>query len=277
MSVGNKISVTEYEYLSDRVPLSFDGFKIAAVSDLHCNEIGKDNEILINRIKELKPDIILCAGDMVTDHSKNMDVVIRLFEKLSKEFDIYYSCGNHELKLGINKRTHSLYRRYRRRLGSLGVNYLNNKSAYITRGNERLRIAGLNIKRIYYKKMRMHKAVMPENYIRRLIGKADEKEFNILLAHNPEYFNMYADWQADIVISGHVHGGMVVLPYIGGVISPSLKPFPYYDFGEYKKKHSTMYLSRGLGSHTIPVRIFNPPEIMSITLRRRSNGNTCKT
>ena len=275
--MGEKISVTDYEHRSDRVPLPFDGFKIAAVSDLHCKEIGKDNEVLIDRIKSLKPDIILCAGDMVTDHSKHMYVAIRLFERLSKEFDIYYSCGNHELKLGINPRTDLIYRRYRRYLRSIGINYLNNKSAYIVRGGKKLRIAGLNIRRIYYNKMCINKAVMPKGYVKSLVGEAEEDEFNILLAHNPEYFNMYADWGADIVISGHIHGGMVVLPYIGGVISPSFRLFPHYDFGEFYEDGATMYLSRGLGSHTIPLRIFNPPEIMCITLRRNNNGNTCKT
>ena len=138
--MGEKISVTDYEYRSDRVPLPFDGFKIAAVSDLHCKEIGKDNEVLIDRIKSLKPDIILCAGDMVTDHSKHMYVAIRLFERLSKEFDIYYSCGNHELKLGINPRTDLIYRRYRRYLRSIGINYLNNPDSY--RLGERVIVIG---------------------------------------------------------------------------------------------------------------------------------------
>ena len=84
-----------------------------------------------------------------------------------------------------------------------------------------------------------------------------------------------SDWGADIVLSGHIHGGMVVLPYIGGVIAPSYRLFPHYDFGKYEKDKSTMYLSRGLGSHTIPLRIFNPPEIMNITLRRTENGHSC--
>lgn len=80
---------------------------------------------------------------MVTDHSKHMYVAIRLFERLSKEFDIYYSCGNHELKLGINPRTDLIYRRYRRYLRSIGINYLNNKSAYIVRGGKSLELPDL--------------------------------------------------------------------------------------------------------------------------------------
>lgn len=275
--MGNKISVTYYEYQSDQVPLPFDGFKIVAVSDLHCKVIGNDNDVLINRIKSLKPDIILCAGDMITDNAKHMDVAIRLFEKLSKEFDIYYSCGNHELKLDINPITHSLYRKYIKHLCSLGINYLNNKSAYIVRSGKKLRIAGLNIQKKYYKKLCINKVVMPKGYIKSLVGEAKEDEFNILLAHNPEYFKVYAGWGSDIVISGHIHGGMVVLPYIGGVVSPSFRLFPHYDFGEFYEDKAAMYLCRGLGSHTIPLRIFNPPEIMCITLRRNNNGNTCKT
>ncbi len=274
--MSNIVSVTEYEYSSCRVPLEFDEFRIAAVSDLHCNEIGKDNRSLIECIRKLEPDIIVCAGDMITDYSKNMDVALELLYRLSREFDIYYSYGNHELKLGINRRTHARYIRYRDALRSLGINFLNNRSLYITRKNERIRITGLNIKMSYYQKIYRHQEIMPDDYINSLIGRAKEDDFNILLAHNPEYFREYAKWNADVVISGHVHGGMVVLPYIGGVISPSFRLFPHYDFGEYTMGNSKMYLSRGLGSHTIPVRIFNPPEIMSITLRRSSNGNTGK-
>lgn len=261
-----------------RVPLPFDGFKIAAVSDLHCKEIGKDNEVLIDRIKSLKPDIILCAGDMVTDHSKHMYVAIRADLKDFQKNLIYtIHAVIMSLSLVLIQWTDLIYRRYRRYLRSIGINYLNNKSAYIVRGGKKLRIAGLNIRRIYYNKMCINKAVMPKGYVKSLVGEAEEDEFNILLAHNPEYFNMYADWGADIVISGHIHGGMVVLPYIGGVISPSFRLFPHYDFGEFYEDGATMYLSRGLGSHTIPLRIFNPPEIMCITLRRNNNGNTCKT
>lgn len=87
-----------------------------------------------------------------------------------------------------------------------------------------------------------------------------------MIAHNPEYFPAYAEWGADLVLSGHVHGGLMRLPFLGGVIAPSMKLFPKYDGGVFEEHGSTMILSRGLGTHTLPIRIFNPGELVVIRL-----------
>lgn len=267
--MGTRIDITEYEYASDKVPGGFDGCKIAVLSDLHCNRIGRRNELLIEHIDAISPDIIICAGDMVSDNARHMKVTLRLMRRLSLKYDnIYYACGNHELRLFINPVTNSLYRKYCRRLRRMGVIFLNNRSAYLERGGQRIRITGLNISRQYYNKI-WNRIDMPAGYVDLLVGKCDEDVLEILIAHNPDYFKRYAQWGADVVFSGHVHGGIVVLPFIGGVIAPTLRLFPKYDFGRFEYGESVMFLSRGLGSHTIPVRIFNNPEIMSVTLRRK--------
>ncbi|MDE7197816.1 MAG: hypothetical protein K2O15_02920, partial [Lachnospiraceae bacterium] len=85
--------------------------------------------------------------------------------------------------------------------------------------------------------------------------------------HNPVYFDAYEAWGADLVVSGHVHGGIMRLPVLGGVISPALTLFPKYDGGVFYEKESTMILSRGLSSHTLPIRIFNPGELIVIDLK----------
>jgi len=88
-----------------------------------------------------------------------------------------------------------------------------------------------------------------------------------LIAHDPDYFPKYADWGADLVLSGHVHGGMVRVPFWGkGVVSPNVRLFPKYDGGEFTIGKSRMLLSRGLGMHTIPIRLFNPGEILEVEL-----------
>ena len=107
---------------------------------------------------------------------------------------------------------------------------------------------------------------MNGDYIKELIGTADKDSFNVLLAHNPDYFPAYAQWGADLVLSGHVHGGMVRIPWWKGVVSPSIRLFPKYDGGKFEEGNSTMILSRGLGMHTIPVRLFNPAEIVVVEL-----------
>ncbi len=266
--MGTRLDITEYEYVSDKVPEEFDGYKISVLSDLHCNRIGRHNDILIDKIDKINPDIIVCAGDMVSDNARHINVTLRLMRRLAAKYRIYYACGNHELRLFINPVTNRMYRRYCFRLKKMGITYMNNRSVYIKKGDKAIRLIGLNISRQYYNKM-WNKIDMPPGYVDMLIGKSEKDVLEILVAHNPDYFKRYAEWGADIVFSGHVHGGIAVLPYIGGVIAPSLKLFPEYDFGKFKYGESVMYLSRGLGSHTIPVRIFNNPEIMNVTLRRK--------
>ena len=273
------ISVTRYEHYSNRIPESFEGYTIAVMSDLHTNEIGEKNSILIDTIYEINPDAIMFPGDMVSSNSRHMGRTLRFINRLSLDYPVFYSCGNHELKLGTSPFTNKIYKAYRQNLRKHGVFYLNNKTVCIEKKSEKIQVTGLNLSRTYYKKFRTMN--LNVNTMNKIIGRNEKHVFSILLAHNPEYFETYADWGADIVFSGHIHGGIIVLPYVGGVISPSFKLFPFYDFGKFKSKKSTMYLSRGLGSHTIPVRVFNEPEIMLITLHSgnggKNNGNTRKT
>ena len=108
---------------------------------------------------------------------------------------------------------------------------------------------------------------MAEDYLNTTIGKTRRGRCNILIAHNPDYFEEYSDWGADLVLSGHIHGGIMRLPVLGGVIAPSYRLFPKYDGGIFKEKNSTMLLSRGIGSHTIPLRFFNPAELHAVTIK----------
>ena len=107
---------------------------------------------------------------------------------------------------------------------------------------------------------------MEAKYLTDTLGRTKTEKYEILLAHNPDYFPEYAGWGADLVLSGHVHGGMMRLPLIGGVVSPAFKFFPKYDGGMFRIGKSVMILSRGLGMHTIPVRIFNPGELVYLKL-----------
>ncbi|MDE6636556.1 MAG: prephenate dehydrogenase/arogenate dehydrogenase family protein, partial [Lachnospiraceae bacterium] len=134
---------------------------------------------------------------------------------LSKSYEIYYGCGNHEMKLAINPITKKIYHKYRHAVRKMGIHYLNNKTCTIERGNSTINVTGLNISRRYYKKLK--KINMPDDYIDRLVNPAgicgaDDSALSILIAHDPIFFKQYAAWGADIVLSGHVHGGIMVLP-----------------------------------------------------------------
>ncbi|MBO6015062.1 MAG: hypothetical protein J6P60_00545, partial [Lachnospiraceae bacterium] len=126
-------------------------------------------------------------------------------------------------------------------------------------------LSGLEIGRRYYK--RFHKKEMKPGYVSKHLGPRNEEAFTILLAHNPDYMDAYAGYGAELVLSGHVHGGVVRLPLLGGVISPALRLFPKYDGGLFVKDETSMILSRGLGSHTIPIRFLNPGELIVISLK----------
>ena len=107
---------------------------------------------------------------------------------------------------------------------------------------------------------------MTKEEVEKLLGSPKKDTFSILIAHNPEYFPYYAAWGADLTVSGHIHGGIMRLPWIGGVISPSLRLFPKYDSGEFEENGKKMILSRGMGLHHIKLRFFNRPEISVIKI-----------
>ena len=128
-----------------------------------------------------------------------------------------------------------------------------------------IRIYGSEIDRLYYKRFGIQP--MDPEYLPGILGQPSEEYFNILIAHDPDYFPKYADWGADLVLSGHVHGGMVRVPFWGkGVVSPNVRLFPKYDGGEFTLGKTRMLLSRGLGMHTIPIRLFNPGEVLEVDL-----------
>ena len=143
-----------------------------------------------------------------------------------------------------------------------GVVLLENESVLLPETG--IRIFGVEIDMDYYKKLR--KSVMKVSYLNSLLGRPCADEYNILLAHNPDYFQAYAGWGADLVLSGHVHGGIMRLPVLGGVLSPALRLFPRYDGGLYEEGKSKMVLGRGLGTHTLPIRVFNPGELIVVRL-----------
>ncbi len=234
------------------------------LSDLHGWQYGKDNQTLLNAIFELQPDGILIAGDMITALKGTKTEKVELFlSKLSEKYPIYYANGNHEHKIKLYpERFGDLADRYQDALDRAKIKpMINQKAEVLERG---VVIYGLEIDHEYYK--RMSKISMEKEYLDELLGRPKEGAFHILLAHNPDYFEAYADWGADLVLSGHVHGGIARLPFLGGVIAPSLKLFPKYDGGVYHEKESTMILGRGIGTHSPNVRFFNPGEVVVVDL-----------
>lgn len=259
---NNIIEVSHYEVKSKKIPPSFNNFKILQLSDLHSKNFGINNKHLIEKINDEKPDLIVMTGDMISHGDKNFKKFFNLCSKLVKQYDVYYILGNHEEDL--NK---ELKISLKNRLNSSHVNVLYNDKASITHNNETINLYGLCLSMKYYKKhLKIHGDFnIAENT--QLLGSLNKASYNILLAHNPLYFNVYSEWGADLILSGHIHGGIIRLPFIGGLLSPERKFFPKYYAGNYKLNNSELIVNRGLGNTKIKLRLFNNPEISIITLK----------
>lgn len=265
---GNKqFNLTQYKISSCKIPESFDGYRIAMLSDLHSYCYGEKNHELVKKIERAKPDAIMIAGDMIVKGPEfNDSVAVELLQQLAHNYPIYYANGNHEYRLSVLDETKdSTYPAYINKLKKMGIVHLVNEFCEIKKGNDSIRIVGIDLDENYYQKLK--KTPLSQDEMRKLIGRPSENQYTVLLAHNPIYFPSYAKWGADLVLSGHVHGGMVSLPLVGGVMSTQVMLFPKYDAGRFEEGNTTMLLSRGLGNHTIHIRFMNRAEVLLVTLQ----------
>lgn len=241
--------------------------RFVMLSDLHGKSYGKDNDVLIRAIEEEEPDAVWVAGDMITSVTDaDYDIALSLCARLAEKYPVYYALGNHEQKW--RDRTYKFgtrYKEYVEKLEDAGVILLDNTHVQIPELN--MNIYGVTIDyKPYYK--RFSTMVMDTSYLEGLLGEPEESCCNILLAHNPDFFPTYSDWGADLTLSGHVHGGIVRLPFLGGVVAPSIKFFPKYDSGLFEMDDAKMVLGRGLGTHTLPVRIFNSGDLVCVEVKK---------
>ena len=261
--------VRKYDIETDKIR---GDYTFVLLSDLHGYSYGKDNERLIKAIDKVSPDVILCAGDMFIgrriDGEIKYQAGFNLLTNLAKRYPVYFGNGNHERKVKDYKSEYgNFFDRYRSMLQKAGVTVLENESISIKDKN--IRITGLDLGLSFFKKV--IKKDMDDGYLERVLGKSSNTEYQVLIAHNPQYFDKYSDWGADLSVSGHVHGGIIRLPFIGGLISPSIALFPKYDGGKFERNGKHMILSRGLGTHSIHMRFLNPGEADVICVHGRDN------
>ena len=225
---NNHIVVTNYTNQSSKLPESFDGFRIAQISDLHNARFGKDNRRLLEKLKGTEPDIIVLTGDLIDSRRTNTEIALSFVKEASSIAPTYYVPGNHESRI---EDIDSFYAD----LQSAGVILLLDDHCFIEKGTDTL-----------------NKSVPDKNL------------YTVLLSHRPELFE---DYHADLVLAGHAHGGQVRIPYIGGLFAPAQGFLPQYDSGSYVKDTTTMVVSRGIGNSLFPARVNNPPEIVVIELK----------
>ncbi len=263
----NRTFVTRiYEIESEKFQFE-QSHNLVFISDLHNHKYGKNNKRLLKAIKEQQPEFILVGGDIpVAKKGYELDTAIEFIDNLAKDYKVYYSNGNHEHRMRLYPENYGdMYEIYTAAIKKAGVVYLINETRSLKIENVTVDIVGLEIEREFYKRF-SHKMLKKED-VSRLVGEKKEQNFTILLAHNPEYFKAYAQWGAELTLSGHVHGGVMRIPGFGGVISPNLTLFPKYDGGRKREYGKEMIISRGLGVHTIPIRLFNPAELVVLRLK----------
>ena len=259
--------VTHYEIKTKK--LKHTSLRIAFLSDLHGKEYGNENEELLEAIEKAHPDLILIGGDMIVGKKVfSSEDAAKLIEKLPKIAPVYYANGNHEQR--IRERIEicgPLYEEYKERLERAGVTWLVNDSRTLEWDGNKIQITGTEAPYDCFKRL-IHKE-FEESELRELVGTSAKEGFQILLAHHPKFAQMYKNWGADLTLSGHLHGGVARLPIFGGigVISPQIRLFPKYsgdcyDLGD----DSHILVSKGLGTHTINIRFWNPAELIVLDI-----------
>ncbi|MES5894093.1 metallophosphoesterase [Bacillus cereus group sp. RP43] len=254
---NNLISITEVKITSSKIPSSFKGYKILQISDLHNKKFGDNQDVLIKKVKNSNPDIIVITGDLIDSKSYDAEISLQVIRKLVKEYPIYFVTGNHEKWSGK-------YNSLEKELKKHHVTVLRNEHVSIRKGEQEINLLGIDDPEFVIGN-RTEGDIVKDEIIKAKIEMQPDR-YNVLLSHRPEFIEEYADEQIDLVLSGHAHGGQVRLPFIGGLVAPNQGVLPKYTAGLYEKQNTSMIVSRGLGNSIIPQRIFNRPEIVVVQL-----------
>ena len=256
---NKKLKVRKTTLKFDKLPQAFDNYKIAQVSDIHCDRVGHSDLSFIKKIKDFNPDIIVITGDVLDSYNNDMDIAYNILSQLAIIAPCYFVSGNHELRLPEE------YEQLINIMKKLNITYMNNSNLLITKNNESINLVGVEDYNFFKNEDKLnHRA----NFIKTLEELYSPNHFNILLSHRPEKFPIYADLKYELIFSGHAHGGQWRVPFVGGIFSPSQGFFPKYTNGNYVLEDSTIIVSQGLGNSSFPIRINNRIELVLATLKK---------
>ena len=257
--------VTKYRICSQKLNGIKRKKKIIFLSDLHNRMYGEENERLLESIRNQHPDLILIGGDMLVRKDGNSyDKTVHFLAKLPGICPVYCANGNHEQKLKeLPDKYEQSYEEYKKALTASGIHMLENASETVKLEEVPVKLSGLEIPLGAY--ARFGKKELSLKEITDRIGEHGD-DYQILLAHHPGYMKEYLAYGADLILGGHYHGCVVQLPGIGGVISPNFTLFPKYSGGIYQEGEQTAVVSRGLGTHSVPLRLWNWPELIVLEL-----------
>jgi len=247
------ICVSHYTFSGARLPAAFEGLRIVHISDLHSARFGEGQRLLLEAVRAAKPDLVAVTGDIVDRRRFDLAPALEFAEGAAMLAPTFYVPGNHEALSGRSGEI-------RAALEQRGVRALFDGVEQIRRGGASIRVLGL-------RDPAFHERGAAPAAMRELLSKWTSRGgFTLLLSHRPELFALYRACGVDLALCGHAHGGQIRLPLVGGLFAPHQGFFPKYTSGLYREGGSAMVVSRGLGESLFPVRLGNPPEVVTVTL-----------
>ena len=254
------------EIRDEKIPAAFDGFVLCQVSDVHNEARGEGNAALLRALREAAPDLICITGDFLDSRRTDLDFALELAGQLAEIAPAVYVTGNHEARrIDLSALEAGLAAR--------GVQVLRDDWMPLARGGEEIALLGLDDPGFAAGEDWTLAEGLDQTQARlsALLAQAGDR-FSLVLSHRPELLPAYAEAGADLVLSGHAHGGQVRLPGIGGLFAPGQGILPRLTSGVHARGETRLVVSRGLGNSTFPLRVFNPPEIVTVTLRAGAEG-----
>ena len=254
---GNcSLQTTETALVSPALPPAFDGLRIVELADLHGRVFGRGSRRLLAAVRRAEPDLICIVGDLFDEHT-DLAMLPPLLRGLCAIAPVYYVTGNHEWRVpGL--------RGILEQMRDCGVTVLQDDWRVLRRGEDALIVAGTD------DPCGPAERKTPAELIADIRAEAGEAAFLLLLAHRNDQLPQWSALGVQAVLAGHCHGGVVRLPFVGGLFGTDRRLFPAWDAGLYRQGETALYVSRGLGYTNVHFRLFNRPEVAVIVLRRGS-------
>lgn len=254
---GNcSLQTTETALVSPALPPAFDGLRIVELADLHGRVFGRGSRRLLAAVRRAEPDLIYIDGDLFDEHT-DLAMLPPLLRGLCAIAPVYYVTGNHEWRVpGL--------RGILAQMRACGVTVLQDDWRVLRRGEDALIVAGTD------DPCGPAERKTPAELIADIRAEAGEAAFLLLLTHRNDQLPQWSALGVQAVLAGHCHGGVVRLPFVGGLFGTDRRLFPAWDAGLYRQGETALYVSRGLGYTNVHFRLFNRPEVAVIVLRRGS-------
>lgn len=260
------INKRDYKVQSSKINYKL---KIVHLSDIHGVKTNYKKNKMIKIIKDEAPNLIFITGDLIdsTDYNNGKYPIERTLEficEITKLAPVYFVYGNHEIAL-IDDKT-EISENFIKKIKEFGVIIINNEVKEITIEENVISLIGIQDPRTINSYEEPNKVI--EDELKFVLNDNETKGYKILLSHRPECFELYSEYDVDLCLTGHAHGGQFRFPFIKGLFAPSQGLFPKYTKGEYNLNNTKMIVSPGLGNSIFKLRIFNPLEVGIISIEK---------